>query len=591
MSGDELRDTRNWKVKKSDGSKLEPATLEVLRHWVASEQIDPDDLVTNDEMGDWVRASEALELFDLFEKQGKKREIHPSPESIVLPESGNEIEMPSCAFHPERTSSHICVGCGKFICEECGERLEAKMYCRRCRAEKQVGAEPGTAVGAGPVARIIPGAAQPSFPGRMALASLVFGIVALLSAFFIIFPKFNITAALGSALVGLVAAMLGRIAISRIRLNKDSAKGHPFALAGSVSGAMVLLFSLAAMLVFTSRLDSAKRPGRMDGLEQISATRRQGAISSPGGTPAQFEMTEEMRAEREANAKQLLRDVERALAEGQLDQAVSVSRTILGLYPETETAKLIQERLPTLEQARETLEAQREELKLQNEQLARQRLDHALNMYAEGDHATALDLLRSVMESYPDTGAAVQARAEAAKIEKGITNQELRKSEEKASQLARQAEEQMESEQYDNAAALYRQIMDQYPQTPTASAVRSKLEEAELLAKDPSERAYRRLLARLDQTTYEEAISLIRDFMTQYPSSARLREAESLLQENQSSKSVADSLHNFGQSYFEEGRYALAAGRYQKLIDEYPRSRWIPKAKRDLETTLEKLRE
>ena len=69
MSSDESHEPRNWKVKKRDGSRLEPASLDVLRHWVTSRQIDRDDLVINDDLADWMPASEVLQLFDLFEKR------------------------------------------------------------------------------------------------------------------------------------------------------------------------------------------------------------------------------------------------------------------------------------------------------------------------------------------------------------------------------------------------------------------------------------------------------------------------------------------------------------------------------------------
>ena len=66
MSSEDIQGPLHWKVKKRDGSRLEPASLDVLRHWVTSGQIEPDDLVINEDLADWVLASEIVELADLF---------------------------------------------------------------------------------------------------------------------------------------------------------------------------------------------------------------------------------------------------------------------------------------------------------------------------------------------------------------------------------------------------------------------------------------------------------------------------------------------------------------------------------------------
>ena len=67
-------------------------------------------------------------------------------------------------------------------------------------------------------------------------------------------------------------------------------------------------------------------------------------------------------------------------------------------------------------------------------------------MYSEGDQAVALDLLKSIGKTYPKTDVARQARAEAAKIEQTITDEKARKLDKEASQLAVQADRQIEDE-------------------------------------------------------------------------------------------------------------------------------------------------
>jgi hypothetical protein len=201
MSSDETRESKNWKVQKEDGSRLEPANLAVLRQWVSSHQIGPDDLIINDGLSDWIRAAEVIELFDLFEKRDSPTQPDaPSPPPQISLEL--EVDTPDCAFHPGRASVEICVGCGKFVCGECGERFESKLYCRRCLAEKQVGAEPGAPAGPGAIAQIIPGVRPAGRLNRFSLAGIVFSGVALVSAFLMLSPGLRIAVA---PVVGFIA--------------------------------------------------------------------------------------------------------------------------------------------------------------------------------------------------------------------------------------------------------------------------------------------------------------------------------------------------------------------------------------------------
>ena len=40
--------------------------------------------------------------------------------------------MSSCYIHNEQQSVGTCVGCGKFICENCNTELKGKNYCKKC---------------------------------------------------------------------------------------------------------------------------------------------------------------------------------------------------------------------------------------------------------------------------------------------------------------------------------------------------------------------------------------------------------------------------------------------------------------------------
>ena len=577
MGPDEAHGPKYWKVEKRDGSRLEPANLDILRQWVASGQIGADDLILNEEIADWIRASEVAELSDLF---GKQVPVSDSPQAPADTEKEEqEVEVPDCAFHPGRTAAEICVGCGKFICEECRERLEGKVHCRRCMAEKQAGVEPGAPVGPGASGQVIAGAPASSAMSRLAIVSLVFSAAAVAASVITFVPRINIVMAAVAGSIAFVAALLGWFALSSIRLSGMLLRGRGIALAGLISGCVILIASLSFVFY------STRQPGSGEGSGLVDITR-----GRSGRQPRQF-FSKKAKAEREAEAKKLLEQAGEDLGRGRLKRAITRCEAILDLYPETDTAKLIKRRLPILEQALATKEAEAEALKLQNEQSAATRFEHAMGMNDEGDQATALDLLKSVVSTYPKTETAKQARAEIARIEKAAADEEASVLDREASQLAAQADQLMESEKYSEAARLYERIAADYSKTPTAAATKAQLEEARLLSEDTSESEFRKLQKKIETKTYAESVALLQDFIKKYPKSNRISDVVTLQDENRTNERDADSIYNFGRAYFEDNKYDAALRRYRELINEYPRSRWISQAKEEYQKTLEQLKQ
>lgn len=41
----------------------------------------------------------------------------------------------SCYIHEDQSSIGACVGCGKFICQECNTEVKRKNYCKTCIGE------------------------------------------------------------------------------------------------------------------------------------------------------------------------------------------------------------------------------------------------------------------------------------------------------------------------------------------------------------------------------------------------------------------------------------------------------------------------
>jgi len=560
MSSDGAREPQNWKVKRQDGSRLEPANLTVLRQWVASHQIEADDLVINDELSDWIRAAEAFELFDLFEKQ----EVHIEPDDLSLQQQQEpeiQIEIPDCAFHPGRAATEICVGCGKFVCSECSDRFESKLYCRGCLAEKQVGVEPGAPAGPGAVAQIIPGVRFSPKVNRLSLTSTAPAV----------------------GFISFLAALFGAISLSNIRTGRISTRSRQFAMAGLLAGLSMLILSVYTMSVSIREFRASG--GNLTRRNQVERFLPQWGRRQTGP------LTETERAERETNARQMLDQVAEFLKAGQLEQAVSASRTLIGLYPDTEAGERVAKNLPVLEQALAEEQAQEKAALEQNEDLARQRLEQAERLYGEGNRATAIELLKSVVEAYPDTQAAESARAELQRIESVLASERQREQERKATDLARRAKKLLEAEQFSDAANLYDKIVSEYAGTQAAASVREDYRQAQLLASDPSEREFFKIQKNLPGQNYEQAIEKLQEFLMENPESAHFEEAKKMLQENQTNKTIADSLYTFGRAYMSEKKYSLAVGRYEKLIEEHPRSKWTPQARKDYELAQEKLKE
>ncbi len=590
MSPENIRGPRRWKVKKSDGSRLEPASLDVLRQWVTSGQIVANDLVINEELADWITASEVVELADLFPESKSRSESTSAQEPFPDPhEKEPEVQVPDCAFHSGRTASEICVGCGKFICEECRRRIDKKVYCRECMAEKEAGVEPGTPVGPGVSGAAVSGAAPSKEISRLAIASLVFLAAAALASVGMVVPRPNIMFALGAGFLAFMAALLGGFAFSRIRQSGDTLGGRRMALSGLVAGSVVLVGTLAmASTLVTQTGLAARGAARRSGAPIRGNTgRRTGALPQIG----RLQQGGRDLADSEAGARSLLDQAGDLLNQGRFEEAISKCKEIIRIYPNTRTAELVDDRLPVLIEEFERQRAESEELRQQNESAALQRYEHAIGMFADGDEATALALLRSIVESFPEAETAEKASVMIASNEDRIAAEDLQKLDAEARRLVAEADQLVGAEQYAEALQLYRKVVRKYPKSPTAADAKLSLANVETLVSDPSERAFRRIQKDLEAKTYEESIALLEGFLGEHPTSARVVEARKLLDENSKHRRTADNLYNFGRAYFEDEKYEVALGRFSKLLKDYSRSRWVPQARKEYEETLGNLQE
>ncbi len=591
MSAEDIGGPRRWKVKKRDGSRLEPANLEVLRHWIKTGQVGPDDLVINEDLADWVLVLEAVEFDDILQKKSHTPAEKPKPISASAPrpkpppkeEQEEEVKVPDCVFHAGTEALEICVGCGKFICEECRHRVDRKAYCKRCMAEKKAGVEPGAPLGSGAAAMVAPGSARPPAFSRLAIGSVSFAALALAAGLLMAVYEPRIWFAPAAGFFSFMAALIGGLAISRIRQSADPARGEGLAMTGLISGGVILLVTLAVAADLT--MDARESAPRVAGGSDAPITRS--LFRRPRASTASPDMAKK----RETAAEQLLNRAADLLNDDKLERAIEKCEQILHLYPETETAKLVEERLPVLREELERVRADEEEARGRNEETAREAYEQAMEIYSAGDPSAALELLRSMAKEYPRTAAAEDAGALIEEEDRKAEKENLRKLESEARELVAKADRLLDSEQYAEAARIYGEIGQKYAKTSAWAAARLKLNEAETLMNDPSEREFHGIRKELATLTYEESIDRLQGFLGRYPSSGRAPEAREALDESSLNKRTADTLYNFGRAHFEDGKYEVALGRYRKLLQDYPRSRWASHARMEYEETLGKLEE
>jgi TolA-binding protein len=582
MSAEGTQGSRHWKIKKRDGSRLEPANLDVLRHWVETGQIGPDDKVIHDDLADWILAAEAVELDDLFKKKGRapKKESPPPATSHIEPKvEEEEIKVPDCAFHPGRTASEICVGCGKFICEECRQRSDRKIYCKRCMAEKQVGVEPGAPVGVSAISAIGGGTDRPPKVSGFAIASISLAVLGLLACAPMVYPTPNIFLALPIGFVAFMAALLGGLAFSRIRRNTNPLRGEALALSGLMVGIVTIAATLVVALTL-NRDESATGSTRSTNTSLPTAPARRVFNSSRGD-----------KEKREAAAQRLLDRAGHLLSEEKLAPAIEQCNQIVLLYPDTQAAKLVEERLPLLLAESERQKAESEAIKRRNEEVAQQSYEQAKSLYSGGDRDLGVELLRNLVADFPETSAAKMALALIEEEDKKTEEERLRKEEEEARELFARANHLLETEQYADAAQLFRRITQEYAKTSVFSDATLRLEEAMALVSDPAEREFHKVQKEIQNLTYDESIDRIQEFLGKYPAGNRVVEAGELLNENAQQKRTADNLYNFGRGYFEDGKYEVAVGRFTKLLQDYPRSRWAAQARKEYEECIRRMEE
>ncbi len=164
-----------------------------------------------------------------------------------------------CPNHPDREGEWMCIECARQFCAQCIQDVGGRPMCPECAAKaapQGAGAEQPAAPAEPPQPPVPPSqppmpppyppqppqppmpgpgyTPAPAAPGGLAIASMVCGILSLVCclAFYFAIP------------LGLVAVVLGVIALNASHPAPVRAASRPYALAGIITGAAGILFTV-----------------------------------------------------------------------------------------------------------------------------------------------------------------------------------------------------------------------------------------------------------------------------------------------------------------------------------------------------------
>ncbi|MCK5595127.1 DUF4339 domain-containing protein [bacterium] len=82
-----------WYIKAHDGKEYGPVDLETLKKWVTEKRVQPLDLIKGSGMDDWVAASSAPEIKDVFSSTAMPAEPQPASQTKELLEIGELLKI------------------------------------------------------------------------------------------------------------------------------------------------------------------------------------------------------------------------------------------------------------------------------------------------------------------------------------------------------------------------------------------------------------------------------------------------------------------------------------------------------------------
>ncbi|MDI6794299.1 MAG: outer membrane protein assembly factor BamD [bacterium] len=260
----------------------------------------------------------------------------------------------------------------------------------------------------------------------------------------------------------------------------------------------------------------------------------------------------------QVTATTLYDEANTAYRAGELERAKANLRRLVNNYPDS----------PYFEGALTKLKEVEEELADEKYRVARAVYEKGQKRYQDGDYKGALESFRDLIDRFPESEYAELARA-AVKL---MTSEENKKA---AAGLLEEASGALENKQQEKASEILRKITKQYPLTPQAEQAEEML--LDLLRKKEDKAAYevyRDALQDLGENRYQRAVRKLEQLTLTYPESSYVEPAKEAINEarrgilNEQAKRDLD----IAQKYYVLGDYERALEGFQRVKEAYPTS-------------------
>ncbi len=267
-------------------------------------------------------------------------------------------------------------------------------------------------------------------------------------------------------------------------------------------------------------------------------------------------------------AKQLYENATKNYEKGQLQEARTGFQKLIATYPKTSYAK----------DAQKILENIVEELQTISYPAVKKAYEHALSLYQAKKYDAAKEEAQKIITDFPESEYVQLAQKVIAKIEELTKGKKVVEKWQEAMQHYNEGE-------FTRAETLFKEIINQYPESEYAKKSLIKVNEiSELSTEEGAYTLYKDALTRVKKGDFLGAQEIFRKLTSLYPDSPYLHLAEQGI--NDTNKAIrnlkAERYYDIGTKYVELECYEDAKRQFQRIIDFYQDTPCYEKAKEAL---------
>jgi tol-pal system protein YbgF len=261
----------------------------------------------------------------------------------------------------------------------------------------------------------------------------------------------------------------------------------------------------------------------------------------------------------------LYRDAKSEYKMGNLGSSYKKFQELINKYPDS----------PYTEEAKKMLSKIKEKMYPEAERLYKE----ASSLHEAGGYREAIEKYRRVIAQYPGTEYEELARRALQLIMEEVIDYE-------AGELWRKAEKAVGEGRYEDATSLYQKIIEDYPTTLYAKQARKKVNEILLKAENlEAERIYKKALAHLKEGKFLEAIDEFNRIILTYPKSDYAKPAKEGVENARRSlfELQAKRRYELADEYMKLGDWKKALEEFHAVKKTYPNTLYAEKAEDAIE--------